>query len=273
MVERVNRGQVIPAFVDGGSWSACFGLSWTDLMLRDQAVFGRIIREDGQYLRNVAGTGGVAAARNTIAENFLAATTGEWLFMVDTDMGFHSDIVERLVSSAETNNALVVGALAFAQKAAALPETSLHARRLKLVPTLYDYVELGDEKGFRPRAQYVRDAFQWVDGTGAACLLIHRDALTAVGPDPFRPILVPDALPGGRAREFSEDLSFCARLANVGVAIGVDTSVKTTHHKGGVFLDEDTYRAQEVMRMSNPLGVSNSGQVNGASLLHMEVPA
>jgi len=257
MVERMNRGQVIPAFVDGGSWSACFGLSWTDLMLRDQAVFGRIIREEGQYLRNVAGTGGVAAARNTIAENFLANTPGEWLFMVDTDMGFHSDIVERLVSSAEANGALVVGALAFAQKAAALPETSLHARRLKVVPTLYDYVELGDEKGFRPRTQYIKDAFQWVDGTGAACLLIHRDALTAVGPDPFRPILVPDALPNGRAREFSEDLSFCARLANAGVAIGVDTSVKTTHHKGGVFLDEDTYRAQEVMRMSNPIGLKS----------------
>lgn len=253
MVESVNRGQVIPAFVDGGTWSACFGLSWTDLMLRDQAEFGRIVRAGGQYLRNVAGTGGIAGARNTIAENFLN-TPAEWLFMVDTDMGFQSDIVERLIASAEANNALVVGALAFAQKAAALPETSLRARRLKLVPTLYDYVELGEEKGFRPRAVYVRDAFQWVDGTGAACILIHRDALTAVGPDPFRPILVPDALPGGRAREFSEDLSFCARLANAGVAIGVDTSVKTTHHKGGIFLDEETYRAQEVMRRSDPLG-------------------
>jgi len=224
-------------------------------MLRDQASSGRIVREDGQYLRNVAGTGGVAAARNTIAENFLTSTPGEWLFMVDTDMGFPSDIVDRLVVSAETNKALVVGALAFAQKAAQLPETSLHARRLKLVPTLYDYVEMGDEKGFRPRSIYVRDTFQWVDGTGAACLLIHRDALEMVGPDPFRPILVPDALPGGRAREFSEDLSFCARLANVGVAIGVDTSIKTTHHKGGIFLDEETYTAQEVMRMSSPIGV------------------
>jgi hypothetical protein len=260
MTEIMHPGQVIPAFVDGGSWSACFGLSWTDLMLADQAHYGRIVCQGGQYLRNVAGTGGVAAARNTIAENFLN-TGAEWLFMVDTDMGFPSDIVERLVASAEANKALVVGALAFAQKAAQLPETSLHARRLKLVPTLYDYVELGDEKGFRPRSIYVRDAFQWVDGTGAASLRIHRDALTAVGPDPFRPILVPNALPGGRAREFSEDLSFCARLANVGVAIGVDTSVKTTHHKGGIFLDEETYTAQEVMRMSSPIGVRTGATV------------
>lgn len=251
-------GAVIPSMVDGGTWASCFGLSWADMLLLDQAGSARIFRPGGQYLRNVAGTGGVPAARNQIVANFLALEhRPEWLFMVDTDMGFSADTVDRLVASAEANDALVVGALCFAQKSAKLAETEFHARRLKLIPTLYQYLELDtDEKGFLPIDDYLPDTFQWVDGTGAACLLMHRSALLKVGPDPFRPIIVPGALPDGGAREFSEDLSFCARLANVEIPVAVDTSIKTTHAKGGIFLDEETYRVQRLIRNASPLGVA-----------------
>jgi hypothetical protein len=259
MMSDINGvGAVIPSMVDGGSWASCFGLSWADMLLLDQAGSQRIFRPGGQYLRNVAGTGGVAAARNQIVANFLALEhRPEWLFMVDTDMGFAADTVDRLVASATENDALVIGGLCFAQKSAQHVETDLHARRLKLIPTLYHYLELETgEKGFRPIEDYISDAFQWVDGTGAACLLMHRSALLKVGPDPFRPIIVPGALANGGAREFSEDLSFCARLANVDIAVGVDTSIKTTHAKGGIFLDEETYRVQRLIRNASPLGVA-----------------
>lgn len=250
----MKPGTVIPSFVDGGEWSACFGLSWTDLCLYDQVNSQRIIREGGQFLRTVAGTMGVASARNEIVRNFLGADA-EWLFMVDTDMGFEADTVDRLVDSAVANGVLALGALAFCQKAERRPETSLHARRLRLQPTLYGFVSLQDEKGFVSIENYEPNRFQLVDGTGAACLLVHRTALAALPEDPFRPVLAANCLPGGKAREFSEDLSFCARLADAGIAIGVDTSIKTTHHKGGIYLDEDTYRAQRALRDASPLGV------------------
>lgn len=225
-------------------------------MLRDQATYGRIFREGGQFLRVAAGTMGVAAARSQIVSQFLA-TEAEWLFMVDTDMGFEDDTIQRLVASAEANDCPVVGGLCFAQKRdPRVGETSLHAQRFTIIPTMYRYVDTGKERGFLPILDYAPGAFQFVDATGAACLLMHRDALVKVGPEPFRPMVVRGANPDGTDREFSEDLSFCARLANAGVAMGVDTSIQTTHHKGGIFLDEGTFRVQRAVQLANPLSLS-----------------
>ena len=240
-------GSVIPSVVDGQEWAACFGLSWTGLMLRDQATSQRIIRENGQYVRKVSGTMGVAAARSEIAAYFLAHTDGEWLFMVDSDMGFADDTVDRMVASAEANNVTVLGALAFAQKLDPdVPPGQFGATRLRITPTLYTYLERPNgERGFRSITKYRRDQFQHVAGTGAACILIHRLALEAVGPDPFMPVTDPKAGGNGTPRTFSEDLSFCIRVQAAGLAMGVDTSIKTTHYKGGVFLDETTFAMQQ----------------------------
>jgi hypothetical protein len=242
-----TAGAVLPGFVDGNEWAACFGLSWTDLMLRDQATSGRIIREGGQYVRKVAGTMGVAAARSEISRYFLEHTDAEWLWMVDTDMGFAPDTVDRMIASAEANSVPVLGALCFAQKLD--PDVrpgEFHSARYRIQPTLYAYLERPNgEAGFQSITKYRRDAFQYVAGTGAACILIHREALEAVGPDPFMPITDPKAGGNGTPRTFSEDLSFCIRVQGAGLTIGVDTSVKTTHYKGGIFLDETTFAMQQ----------------------------
>jgi hypothetical protein len=240
-------GSVVPAVVDGQEWAACFGLSWTDMMLRDQATSGRIIREGGTYVRRVAGTMGVAGARNENAAYFLDHTDAEWLFMVDSDMGFAADTVDRMIVSAEANEVPVLGALCFAQKLDPdVRQNELYAARYRIQPTLYAYLERPNgEQGFRSITKYKRDAFQHVAGTGAACLLVHREALAAVGPEPFMPITDSKAGGNGTPRTFSEDLSFCLRVQAAGLAIGVDTSVKTTHYKGGVFLDETTFAMQQ----------------------------
>jgi GT2 family glycosyltransferase len=240
-------GSVIPAIIDGGEWSASFGLSWTDLMLRDQAAAGRIIRPNGQYLRKVAGTMGVAAGRNEIARTFLA-TDAEWLFMVDTDMGFDPDTVDRLVESAERNGVKILGALCFAQKLDPnIAPGPSYAVRYRIQPTLYRFTEIQEtgEKGFQSITKYLRNSFQLVGATGAACLLVHRDALAEVGPDPFTPLTVEGAGGNGTARMFSEDLSFCVRASAAGLDIGVDTSIKTSHYKGGIYLDEIQFAMQQ----------------------------
>lgn len=240
-------GSVAPGFVDGQEWAACFGLSWADMLLRDQAGSQRIIRENGQYFRKVAGTMGVAAGRNEIVSAFLKSDA-EWLFMIDTDMGFAPDTVDRMIDSAECNNVPVLGALCFAQKLdPQVTPGDFNATRLRIQPTLYSYVEIEEtgERGFRPINKYLRDRFQQVAGTGAACLLMHREALEAVGSDPFMPITDPQAGGNGTPRTFSEDLSFCIRVQAVDLEMGVDTSIKTTHYKGGIFLDEVTFAMQE----------------------------
>lgn len=238
---------MIPAVVDGGEWAACFGLSWAEMMLYDQAASHRMIREGGQYLRKVAGTMGVAAGRNEICAAFLASDA-EWLFMVDSDMGFAMDTVDQLVRSAKRNNVKVLGALCFAQKQDLdLAPAPFHGGRLRIQPTLYAYTEVAEtgEKGFQSITKYQRDAYQEVGATGAACLLIHREVLTAVGRDPFTPMTIGGAGGNGTNRTFSEDLSFCIRVGAKEFTIGVDTSIKTTHYKGGIYLDECTYSMQQ----------------------------
>lgn len=250
-VERIasesQSGAVIPCFVDGQEWAACFGLSWADMLLWDQAGPQRMIRPGGQFVRKVAGTMGVAAARSEMAAHFLANTDAEWLFMVDTDMGFGPDTVDRLVASAVANDVQVLGALCFAQKIDPdMPMGAYQAARYRICPTIYDFAErTNGEQGFMPRMRYAREAYSEVGATGAACMLVHRDVLTKVGADPFAPLAIPGAGGQGTSRTFSEDLSFCVRVRAEGFTIGVDTAIKTTHYKGGLFLDETTYAMQQ----------------------------
>jgi hypothetical protein len=95
---------------------------------------------------------------------------------------------------------------------------------------------------------YPRNQLVEVDATGAACILIHRRPLETVratyGDCWFDPLKVPN--PNGEgSTEFGEDMSFCLRLKACDVPMFVDTSVQTTHDKGGVFYDEESYGLQE----------------------------
>ena len=242
----MTPGSVVVGYCDGGQWSAVFGLSYRDLILHDVLGPGRIVREGGKELRKVAGTMGVASGRNDISRDFLDSTDGEWLWMVDTDMGFAPDTVDRLVASAHPQERPVMGGLCFAIKRQ--QRGDFYAERYRIAPTVYEYLDLGDEVGFRPILDYRRDTVVQVAGTGAACLLMHRSALEVVrakyGDAWFDPITHPTG-GKGRPRTFSEDLSFCIRLQAVDLPVHVDTAVKTCHDKGGIFLDEHAFDQQQ----------------------------
>lgn len=266
----VSTASVIPAFLDNHQWSACFGLSWADMMLYDQAGPGHIIRPGGMYLREVCGTMGVAAGRSEVVRKFLA-TGADWLFMVDTDMGFAPDTVSRLVASATEHDSPVLGGLAFALKRdTELTAAPFHGQRFRIVPTLYSFHVVAEtgERGFRSIGNYQRDAHQQVAGTGAACLLMHRDILTALGPDPFAPATIKGGGGNGTDRTFSEDLSFCVRVAAAGASVAVDTAIKTTHHKGGIFLDETAYAMQQetlIQAKGHEIAALATAAMNGGS--------
>ncbi len=254
----MKRGSVVVGFLDAGQWSACFGLSYRDLCLRDALGPQRIVRKNGRELRQLCGTGGISEGRNEVARSFLDATDGEWLWFIDTDMGFAPDTVDRLVVSADYHSRPVMGGLCFAQRRTG--RGLLHAERFGIVPTAYAYAETDDEAGFMPMPLYERDRVIKVAGTGAACLLIHRTVLAKVraryGDAWFDPITHPTALRGGR-RVFSEDLSFCVRCQAIDVAVHVDTAVKTCHEKGGIYLDEDAFDRQQALTVLE-------GQLTGA---------
>lgn len=244
---------------DGHRWAPCFGLSYRDLLLADQASAGRIIRQGGLELRKVAGTGGIADGRNSVAAGFLDDTDAEWLFMVDTDMGFAADTVERLLEAADPVERPVVAGLCFALKRGGSggPQ-NLYAERWRIVPTIYHLTEIPDrqEVGFRPIYDYPRDAVVECSATGAACMLIHRSVLEKIranqGDSWFDPFTHPTG-DMGKPRTFSEDLSFCLRVTGAtGCLPHVHTGVKTTHEKGGIFLDEVSFARQENQHTGRP---------------------
>ena len=88
-----------------------------------------------------------------------------------------------------------------------------------------------------------------VSATGGAIVLIHRtvieDIRTQFGDVWYDPITHPSGV------IFSEDLSFCIRVAALDLPLYVHTGVKTTHDKDGVFLDEEFFDLQEYARSKN----------------------
>jgi hypothetical protein len=245
-------GSAVVGWCDGGEWAACFGLSLHNLFMHDFTQSGRIMRDPDKryYLRDLAGSMGIASARNNITRAFLDETDAEWLFMVDSDMGFEADTVDRLIASAQAGGYEVMGALAFALKRRLLRPNPLNVEITRLCPTLYQLVETEAETGFAPMFDYPHDQVVQVGGTGAACMVVHRGVMSRIramyGDRWFEPITHPTG-DHGRPRAFSEDFSFCVRVAGVGGRIGVDTAVKTGHAKGGIFLTEEQYVIQRAV--------------------------
>jgi hypothetical protein len=236
-------------YLDDGNWSACFGVSLRDLCLFDAAGPQRIIRPGGGELRKTVGAMGLASGRNDLCRRFLDEHDADWLFMVDTDMGFQPDIVERLIASADAGTRPVMGGLCFAavrvRPAAGIHP--LHAERFRIQPTVYAFVTDENNAGVVPILDYPRDSVVQVDATGAACLLIHRTALEKVRAkdgDRWFDLMVHPTGDKGRPRTFSEDLSFCVRLRSCDIPVHVDTGAHTTHDKGFIFLDEETFDQQ-----------------------------
>jgi hypothetical protein len=242
------RGAVTVGFLHPGEWSAVFGNSLMELMLHDVTAEQRMFRHHHGWMGKETGASHIHAGRNRIAAAVLDESEAEWLWFVDADMGFAGDTVDRLVASADPVERPVMGGLAFAQKSDGAGEFG--ARRYRMCPTLYKMGETDTEVGFAPIFDYPRGEVVEVAATGCACLLIHRSALEKVraeyGDRWFDGIEVPKG-PSGRT-VFGEDISFCLRLAACGIPLHVDTSVRTTHDKGGVFFDEESYDLQQAFR-------------------------
>lgn len=217
--------------------------SWHESIMRlvayDAANDGRIVATGGPFMIR-CDSGGLVESRNLAVTKFLDETEHEWLWFVDTDMGFLPDTVDRLLDAADAAQRPVVGALCFGLREVAYD--GYGGRRVMPVPTLFAPARDADGNvGFATRWQFPSDTLVQVAGTGAACLLIHRDVLEklrAGGDTWFDPVRY------GDGRPVSEDLSFCYRLGTAGIPVFVHTGVKTTHHKQ-FWISADDYTAPD----------------------------
>jgi GT2 family glycosyltransferase len=206
---------VVAGYVHGGTVRAEFCASILDLVVKGPVPVETVLAyQSGPN---------IATGRNQLVNTFLTEYTAPWLLMLDTDMVFGEDTAQQLIKAADPAERPVVGALCFSQNHDGPPYS-----------TMYDLTE--PEPGrlaFARRSQWPENECVEVSATGAACLLMHRDALGKVAAASgdmaapwFRelPVGAPLALMG-------EDMTFCLRCAAAGVPVHVHTGVKVGHMK------------------------------------------
>ena len=243
----MRHQKVVFGYLHPGHEAHCFAASLRELMFYDATHGQHVVSHPFGIAPKETGAAHIHAGRNELARMLLEQQDAGWLLMIDADMGFAPDTVERLLAVADPVDRPIVGGLAFAQKSDGAGP--MYARRYRMCPTIYKMHETDNEVGFVPVFDYPRDQVVEVDGTGAACILIHRSVLEKITREsPYRPFDQVTLAKGPKGRtEFGEDLSFCIRAKAAGFPIHVDSSVKTTHDKGAVFLDEETYDLQQAM--------------------------
>lgn len=198
------------------------------------------------FLERRARSQHVHRARNQIVEGFLS-TDCDYLLFVDADMGIPKNTIERLLSVAHVDERPIVAGLCFAQRDIGFDEDT-YSTSFDIVPTvqLWNVGDDGEVESFGIVEDYPRDAVVQIDGTGGACVLIHRGVLEKMraefGDHWFTPI--ENKRTGG---PFGEDTSFFLRCRQLGIPVHMDTSVKTSHDKGGVFLTETMWDLQQAL--------------------------
>jgi len=165
----------------------------------------------------------LSAGRNMACRLFLTQHQSPWLFMCDTDMVLPLDTLDRLVAAADPVERPVLGGFCCKRGLDGM-----------VTPTLFRFVTGRNGKPMPvPCTEYPGNTVMRVEGTGAACLLIHRSALEAVEKNTgdeaapwFRE--TDSAMPG---QLMGEDLTFCLRCAAAGIPVHVHTGIRAGHVK------------------------------------------
>jgi hypothetical protein len=224
--------KVCLAYVRGTDVSDSWHSSWFDQINFLQQVDGIL---DGGFIRMRYGTGGIVEARNKAVDAFMQ-TDADWLWWVDTDMGFAPDTVVRLLEVADPVERPIVGALCFAMKETGPDGFGGYVTAPR--PTIFDWRENAQgQTGFMGRVDYMANSVVRCAATGSACVLIHRSVFEKLGPNPYNQLFNEST-----QTMQGEDMSFCARAQQAGFPVYVHTGVRTTHHKE-VWLSESDYLA------------------------------
>lgn len=184
-------------------------------------------------------SGGIPQGRNTLAARTLEETD-EWLFMVDSDMGFHPDALHRLMEVADPAERPIVGGLCFAYREFGMDGKGGYRAQPK--PTIFDWVQHEDgHTRFTGLNHFPVNSVMRCAATGAALLLIHRSVLQRVA-DEYGPVWF-DRVRGTDGQWLGEDVSFFVRTAALEIPCHVHTGVKTSHKKTIYVSDVDFWES------------------------------
>ena len=188
------------------------GMNWALSCMRLATHEPRI----GMWYPRFGEFGNVAKCRNAIVEVFLESEY-EYLFWIDTDVGFEADALSRLHAHGKD---IICGIYWATQEVTPddnfgfqihpAPCVYLSSKDKGVVPA-YDLAEVG---GLRE-----------VDAMGGGFCLIHRKVYEKIGSAWY------DLLPLPDGRYLAEDLSFCKRARDWGFKLWCDADLKTNHLK------------------------------------------
>jgi hypothetical protein len=237
------------AYLHSSRVSHSWHTSMMNMIAYDKSIGQNLIRQM-PYGVHCSGPNSLVEGRNMAVAHFLDKTDADWLFFVDTDMGFEPNALESLWFAASAEDRPVVGGLCFAMKH--MGPDGRGGQRVLPVPTLFMFARNPKQGvGFANRFIYPPETLVQVAGTGAAFLLIHRSVLLGMRvleQDRCKAFGLPmeqadtwfDFVQYGDGAQVSEDLSFCWRVNRLGIPIFVHTGIKVTHHKE-LWLSEDDY--------------------------------
>jgi hypothetical protein len=228
---------VTVAYVSGNSVEYSWHRSLIELMAYDSRNSNRVMT--GGFIAMHCGTNGLVEARNTAVKTFLEEDRADWLWWVDTDMGFGADTVDRLFEAADPVERPIVGALCFSWREDESDE--MGGYRHTATPTVFDWGCVDGQYGWQVRWQYKTNALTRVGGTGAACVLVHRSVFEAIEQEHGR-VWYDRVSNTTTGQLIGEDLSFCLRAGALDIPIYVHTGVPTTHYKGFWLGEEDYWR-------------------------------
>lgn len=218
---RFRRDSVIVSYLHpADSVGAMFHKSLLDLLVRDSFQPERVVA--GKL--DMSSGANITTARNTVVRDFLK-TDATWLWLIDADMSFEPDTLDRLLADAHPSERPIIGGLCF--------KVTQTTTDLSLTPTLYGLNDMTP-----PRTvvyhDYPPNTVVQVAATGAACLLVHRSVLEAMRDSGnwrapwtwFAETLFPEY-----DDVVSEDITFCLRAGALGFPIYVDTGIEIGHQK------------------------------------------
>jgi hypothetical protein len=183
----------------------------------------------------------IAAARNNVCRRFLELDM-PWLLMLDTDMTFQEDLLDRIVARATIVDSQLFGALCFAGG-----RGGLHVPNYGFVSRddhghlLFDY----------PLALPEHADMVHADVVGAAALLIHRDILRSVYAAWCHKTVhawfeesqqKPCDGCGFEGSQLGEDVVFSLRATAAGYPITVDLGLEVGHRRSTVLDKASFYR-------------------------------
>lgn len=237
-----DKGKVVVGYCSPGQVYSRFHESFVNLLNYD-LITTRRIWNDGSGRIPFEASANISTARNAMCRLMLE-TAADWLWMVDTDMTFPPDLLERLMANADPDKAPIVGGLCFGVEDG------------RLFPTMYDLGGTEEKPEFIRYDAWPEGMFQ-VFATGAACLLIHRTALERIRdyehPDRPGEKGFSAVYPWFQEREFGqtpmgEDMTFCFRAGLAGLPVHVDTTVRLGHVKRHT-LSVEGYLSQRALLM------------------------